>query len=146
MINSEKKRALAISYNIKINRKLMGLTQRDLAEILNVAPATVSSWEQGLSTPDIDTIFELCDVFSITVEDLAVDPQREEKKESDPSAEAYFNDRLWDDVDAETYEEMARLGSIVGLSNLERRVVVAYRTADKLDRRLFERIAKIRIE
>lgn len=45
----------AMRLNIIANRKRMNLRQKDLADLMGVKKNTVSSWEQGLSSPDIDT-------------------------------------------------------------------------------------------
>ncbi len=45
---------------IRDARKAAGLTQRQLAEKINVSNTSVSNWEQNLSRPDPDTIQNLC--------------------------------------------------------------------------------------
>lgn len=139
MINKEKERALAVSHNIKKYRKTLDLKQRELAEMLNVASATVSSWEQGISTPDLDTIFDLCNIFNLSVEELATVPQPEEGNENYPEAK----DGTEGEMDPAFHEETARMAYMLDLSIIEKKLVIAYRTADKLDKRLFERIGKI---
>lgn len=51
-------------------RKEKGLTQRELAEHLNVTDKTVSHWERGESSPDISALPLLADIFGITVDEL----------------------------------------------------------------------------
>lgn len=51
-------------------RKEKGMTQRELAELLNVTDKTVSHWERGESSPDISALPILSDVFGITVDEL----------------------------------------------------------------------------
>lgn len=41
------------------------MRQIDLAEYLGIKKNTVASWEQGLSTPDIDTICALLKLFEM---------------------------------------------------------------------------------
>ena len=45
---------------IREARKAAGLTQRQLAEAINVSNTSISNWEKGLSRPDPDTIQNLC--------------------------------------------------------------------------------------
>lgn len=45
-----------LSKNLRNFRKARGLTQLQLAELLNVSVGVVSKWEIGLSSPDIDTM------------------------------------------------------------------------------------------
>ena len=47
--------------NIKVLRKVKGLSQQELAERLHVVRQTVSKWEQGLSVPDADLLVRLAD-------------------------------------------------------------------------------------
>ena len=51
-------------------RKKKGLTQKDLAEALNVSDKAVSRWETGNSYPDLDMIFEISKYFNVTFSDL----------------------------------------------------------------------------
>jgi len=55
-----------ISSNITKYRKRMGLSQKDLAEILGTKPSTVSSWEQSVSTPNVEMLSEMCRIFKTT--------------------------------------------------------------------------------
>ena len=45
---------------IKEARKAAGLTQRQLAEKINVTSGSICNWEKNLSRPDPDTIQNLC--------------------------------------------------------------------------------------
>lgn len=45
---------------IRDARKAAGLTQRQLADKINVSNTSVSNWEKNLSRPDPDTIQNLC--------------------------------------------------------------------------------------
>ena len=45
---------------IRKARKALGLTQRQLAQLLGVSNTSVSNWEKGLSRPDADMIQMLC--------------------------------------------------------------------------------------
>ena len=49
--------------NIIKKRKELGLRQVDLAELVGLKKNTVASWEQGLSSPDIDTVVKLLEIF-----------------------------------------------------------------------------------
>ena len=63
-----------IGANIAAYRKNAGLTQAGLAEKLNYSDKAVSKWERGDSVPDVLTLVQLADQFSITVNDLLTDP------------------------------------------------------------------------
>ena len=63
-----------IGANISAQRKLAGLTQAGLAEKLNYSDKAISKWERGESMPDILTLIQLAELFSISVNDLLTDP------------------------------------------------------------------------
>jgi transcriptional regulator with XRE-family HTH domain len=54
-------------YNL---RKTNGLSQEELGEKIDVTRQTISNWESGLSTPDMDSIIALAKVFNITTDEL----------------------------------------------------------------------------
>ena len=51
-------------------RKKTNLTQMQLAEKLNITDRAISKWETGKSLPDSSIMLDLCDVLSISVNDL----------------------------------------------------------------------------
>lgn len=51
-------------------RKEKGLTQSDLASLLNVSNKAVSKWENGYSLPDYSLLIPLCEIFECSVNDL----------------------------------------------------------------------------
>lgn len=61
-------------------RKSKGLSQEEVAELLNVTRQTISKWETDQSTPDFDKILPLCELFEITPDELLTG---EKKKVSD---------------------------------------------------------------
>ena len=75
-----------IGANIAAYRKRDGLTQATLAEKLNYSDKAVSKWERGESVPDVLTLMQLSELFSITVNDLVCDPN-ELPKDSDSKLE-----------------------------------------------------------
>ena len=58
-------------------RREKGLTQKDLAEKLNVTDKAVSKWERDIALPDINTLPKLAEILNITIEELiAAKPQK----------------------------------------------------------------------
>ena len=51
-------------------RKMRGLTQEDLAERLHLSPQAVSKWENDLTSPDLDTLAQLAEIFNISTDEL----------------------------------------------------------------------------
>lgn len=46
------------------------LSQGELSELLEVSRQSVSKWENGAATPDLDKIIKLSEVFGITIDEL----------------------------------------------------------------------------
>ncbi len=61
---------IAIGENIKKLRRSKGITQEQLAEVLNVTNAAVSKWERGGSLPDITLLLPLAEYFGVSVDEL----------------------------------------------------------------------------
>ena len=55
---------------IKQLRKEKGLTQVELAEILNIDQTTISKWELNQSTPDLEYLVQLSDFFAVSTDYL----------------------------------------------------------------------------
>ena len=51
-------------------RKEKGLTQKQLAEALNVTDKAVSKWERGLSFPDISMLEPISDLLDISIMEI----------------------------------------------------------------------------
>ena len=54
-------------YKLRTERNL---SQGDLSELLEVSRQSVSKWENGAATPDLDKIIRLSEVFGITIDEL----------------------------------------------------------------------------
>lgn len=51
-------------------RKAQGLTQKQLADTLEISDKTVSKWECGKGLPEVSLMLPLCSALNITVNDL----------------------------------------------------------------------------
>lgn len=51
-------------------RKDAGLTQRQLAEQLNMSDKSVSKWERGVCLPNVSVYKELCDILGISINEF----------------------------------------------------------------------------
>lgn len=67
-------------------RRAAGMTQRDLAEQLNVSDKAVSRWERDESAPDLTLLPLIADLFGITVDEL-LRGQRKANTEAQPLRE-----------------------------------------------------------
>lgn len=57
--------------NLAQMRKVLQLTQEDVAEKLGVTRQSVAKWESGESVPDLDKCKQLADIFEVSLDDLA---------------------------------------------------------------------------
>ena len=55
---------------IKELRKEKGMTQKELAEKINLTDKAISKWERGLGFPDITLLNSLADVFGVSVSEI----------------------------------------------------------------------------
>ena len=69
-----------------------GMSQDDLAERLEVSRQSVSKWETGQSTPDLDKIIKLADLFGVNVDELVRDGERPQPPEP-PEAKVIYVER-----------------------------------------------------
>ena len=64
-------------------RKEKGLTQLELANMMNVTDKAVSKWERDISCPDISSIPRLAEILGVSVDDLMrSNSHRKEKSEN----------------------------------------------------------------
>lgn len=71
-----------INEKILLLRKKEGLSQEGLAEKLNVTRQTVSNWELGQTTPDIQQAKNISKIFKISLDDLTDNKLEFELKEN----------------------------------------------------------------
>jgi len=69
-----------VGKKISTMRQENGLTQQQLAAMMNVSHQAVSKWESGQTLPDIQTMLELTRFFGITVEQLISQQDNIEKE------------------------------------------------------------------
>lgn len=55
---------------IRTLRKEKGMTQKELADKLNITDKAVSKWERDIACPDTATIPKLAEIFEISLEEL----------------------------------------------------------------------------
>ena len=61
---------IKIAENIRFFRKQAGLTQEELAARFGSRKTLISNYEIGRNTQDIETLWELADIFDITIDEL----------------------------------------------------------------------------
>ncbi len=58
---------------IKLYREKKRMTQNEVADILNVSPATISKYESGALEPNIESLKRLAELFEISIDELLSD-------------------------------------------------------------------------
>ena len=68
-------------------RKALVVTQKQLAEKLNMSDKSVSKWERGICLPDVSVYMELCEILGISINEFLagedIDAENVEKKSED---------------------------------------------------------------
>jgi len=61
---------MSFSEKIQILRKQKGISQEQLAEMLDISRQAVSKWELGESLPDVENIVKLSEIFGVSTDYL----------------------------------------------------------------------------
>ena len=64
---------MTLGEKLQTLRRSRGLSQEQLAEILEVSRQAVSKWENGDSAPDLDRLRAICTYFGVTTDYLIWD-------------------------------------------------------------------------
>ena len=85
-----------IGTQIKTFRKSAGFTQDELAKRLNTTKQTISRYEKGDRKANQDMLFELCDIFGVSIDDFF--PSQNESTASLPEAPDSLTQQITDKV------------------------------------------------
>lgn len=84
---------------IQETRKEQSLTQKELAEKLNISDKTVSKWETGNGLPEVGLMLPLCELLHISVNEL-LSGKKLDQKQYYEKAEANIMDLLKERAEA----------------------------------------------
>lgn len=76
-------------------RKSSGFSQEELGHKLNVTRQTVSKWELGNTTPEMEKLIELSDLFNISIDELVKEkevPETITREDDHDKIESVHND------------------------------------------------------
>lgn len=80
-------------------RKAKGLSQEQLGFELNVTRQTVSKWELGLTTPEMEKLTQIAKLFNVTVDDLLknenVQESTSKEQEQNNKPREYLNEKKY---------------------------------------------------
>lgn len=96
---------MSLGQKIRVSRKSCGMTQEQLADVLDISRVTISSWENDDNTPTVENIVLISRALSVTTDyllsDFALDPnlleERENKRDPNRQFLALFNSLAYDD-------------------------------------------------
>lgn len=60
----------SLALNLSYYRKLAGISEKDLANLVNVSPATIKNYESGNTLPTMDMVIRLAHILNITTDQL----------------------------------------------------------------------------
>ena len=113
-------------------RKANGMTQKDLAEKLNVSDKTISRWERDEGAPDLSMIPVIAEIFDVTCDELLRgerkspaerEAARETTAEPQDSVEA-FSTSPREELSAKSEKQLKRLLKVT-LSQFKNRTYIA---------------------
>lgn len=61
---------------LKLYREKHNMTQKEVAEILEVEPGTISKYELEMIEPNIESIKKLAEIFNVTIDELLKDEEK----------------------------------------------------------------------
>ena len=70
-----------IARNLVELRKMKKYTQQDVANLVQYSDKAVSKWEKGESLPDIEVLYQLCNIYGVTLDYLTHEGTFDEKKD-----------------------------------------------------------------
>lgn len=116
MTNELKGGTILMGFNNKLYelRKQKGFSQEELASRLNVSRQTISKWEVGDSTPDMEKLIAISDLFGISLDELVLD-KAPEAGEQPAKSELYtdIKEKLLTDENKKKAKKGLKIAAIV---------------------------------
>ncbi|WP_367270461.1 helix-turn-helix domain-containing protein [Ruminococcus sp.] len=96
-------------------RRQKGFSQEELANRLNVSRQTISKWEVGDSTPDMEKLIAISDLFGISLDELVLDKAPEQSAEAPAKADLYtdIKEKLLTDDNKKKAKKGLKIAAIV---------------------------------
>lgn len=99
---------------LKELRKEKGLTQEELAEMMNVSNRSISRWETGSNMPDLDILIELSDYYEVDLREV-LDGERKSEKMNKDMEETILKVADYTNTEAERNNKRVRLCNAIGM-------------------------------
>ena len=99
-------------YNL---RKQKGLSQEELANRLNVSRQTISKWEVGDSTPDMEKLIAISDLFEISLDELVMDKVSTQMGETSSKSEiaSELKEKVLTDENKKKTKKVFKIAAII---------------------------------
>ena len=96
-------------------RKQKGLSQEELANRLNVSRQTISKWEVGDSTPDMEKLIAISDMFQISLDELVMDKVQTHTGETPSKAEVVneLKEKVLTDENKKKAKKVLKIAAII---------------------------------
>ena len=91
-------------------RKQKGFSQEELANRLNVSRQTISKWEVGESTPDMENLVAISELFEISLDELVLNKVPEEADTSAQFVKSEFYSDIKENVLTEENRKKTKKG------------------------------------
>ena len=115
-----------LSKKLRSYRERLGLTQKQIADTLNIDRSTYSYYEIGKSYPTLDTLIKLAQMFKVTIDELL-------SYESKPAMQ---NPKLADNAPAYNRPKDGELAADLSLlTSDEQNIVIGYRILSESQKR-----------
>lgn len=100
-------------------RKQKGISQEELADRLAVSRQTLSKWELGTSTPDMEKLIMISDFFEISMDELVLGKKQEYDRnngETQTKISEFLNNNVLTQKNKRRTVKIAKtLGIIIGI-------------------------------
>lgn len=98
-------------------RKKKGISQEELANEINVTRQTISKWELGESTPDMEKMIALSNYFDITLDELVLGrkPSSIEENKKETAVSKIMNNKILTHENQKKIRTGLRIAGIVAL-------------------------------
>ncbi|MEA4831891.1 MAG: helix-turn-helix transcriptional regulator [Oscillospiraceae bacterium] len=86
-----------IAKNILYYRKKIGMSQKDFASKMGVSPPSVSNWESGTNSIDIENLFKACQILGVSIDDIYGKCRISEEYQGEQKKPTANGDKPYDD-------------------------------------------------
>lgn len=122
-----------IGMQIKMFRKSAGFTQDELAKRLNTTKQTISRYEKGDRKANQDMLFELCDIFGVSIDDFFPSQNESTKTSTTSKIQSIYDElepnrqrkvityaeKLWDEQKNEEEAKINEVSEAISLYQVE---------------------------